>query len=92
MLIKQAEKGSNVFACIPPLVPQEEAVPLALACSGSVCGCHGIGRSQWRCSSVGAKPIPDWAPAQRERTHLIQHDAQGKAQLVLQEPASILST
>ncbi len=64
----------SVLADIPPSAPQGEAAPLAPACSDSVCGCRDIGRSQWCCSSAGAEPIPDWAPAQRERPHLIQHD------------------
>lgn len=65
---------SVLLADIPPSAPRGEAAPHAPVCSGSVCGCHDIGRSQWCCSSAGAEPIPDWAPAQRERPHLIQHD------------------
>lgn len=56
--------------CIPPSVPLVEAVPLAPACSGSVCGCRGIGRNQWRCSSAEEEPNLDWGLVRRARPHL----------------------
>lgn len=79
----------SVFADVPPSAPQGEAALLALVCSGSVCGCHDIGRSQWRCSSAGAEPIPDWAPVRRERPHLIHDHIQ---RVRLQKPDSAFLT